>query len=88
MIPALLQLAAGREVSHELLAPAVLARRINQIIGGMAVLPWTVLDLPYEWLDLFDGMSGELPRMQDGMNRNAGKMDELRRQHYAKETRH
>lgn len=37
------------------------AQKINQVIGGAAVMPWEVDELPEEWLDLFTGMVDELP---------------------------
>lgn len=39
------------------------AQKINQVMGGAAVMPWEVDELPEEWLDLFSGMVDELPEM-------------------------
>jgi len=37
------------------------AQKINQVVGGAAVMPWEVDELPEEWIDLFNGMVDELP---------------------------
>ncbi len=39
------------------------AQKINQVMGGAAVMPWEVDELPEEWIDLFNGMVDELPAM-------------------------
>ncbi len=39
------------------------AQKINQVLGGIAVLPWEVDEIPDEWMDVFTGMVDELPAM-------------------------
>ena len=41
------------------------AQKINQVVGGAAVMPWEVDELPDEWLDVFVGMVDELPALMD-----------------------
>jgi len=64
------------------------ARKINQVIGGAAVMPWEVDELPEEWLDLFSGMVDELPAMIELVKEQEKAKDEwLRKNEYRKYAR-
>jgi hypothetical protein len=39
------------------------AQKINQVVGGAAVMPWEVDELPDEWMDAFAGIADDLPEV-------------------------
>lgn len=43
-----------------------LAQRINQLMGGAAVMPWEVRLLPDEYLMAFEGLIYDLPEASKG----------------------
>jgi hypothetical protein len=42
------------------------AQQINRTLGGLAVMPWEVDEIPDEWLAAFESLADELPQMQRG----------------------
>jgi hypothetical protein len=64
------------------------AQKINQVIGGAAVMPWEVDELPEEWLDLFTGMVDELPAVSRMVkNQEDARQEWLRKNEYRKYAR-
>lgn len=64
------------------------AQKVNQVVGGAAVMPWEVDELPEEWLDLFSGMVDELPRMNEMVKEQEKTRDEwLKKSGYRKYAR-
>jgi hypothetical protein len=45
---------------------ALLARKVNLFLGGAAVMPWEVGQVPDEWMMVMLGMVDELPKYQKG----------------------
>lgn len=43
------------------------AQQINRAMGGIAVLPWELDQLPEEWLLAFELLNDDLPVMREGM---------------------
>jgi hypothetical protein len=41
----------NKQTSDPLMVNVLLARRINGLIGGLAVSPWTVGEIPQDWID-------------------------------------
>lgn len=60
---ALLDIARTGRTNDERLIRIIRAQKINKVVGGAAVMPWEVDELPEEWLDLFTGMVDELPEV-------------------------
>ncbi len=75
----MLSLAEGGGTSEPHLAAVYLARMINQQLGGALVGPWDVEDLPEEWLDVFRGLSRDLPAMRAGKAQVAKTVEELKK---------
>lgn len=44
-----------------------MAQRINRVMGGVAVMPWELDVMPDEWLQAFEAISDDLPKMRSGM---------------------
>ena len=51
------------------------AQKVNRVLGGAAVMPWEVDDLPDEWLDAFDGLTDGMERMRE----HQAKVEEAKR---------
>jgi len=64
------------------------AQKINQVVGGAAVMPWEVDELPEEWLDLFSGMVDELPAVRQMVQEQESMRQEwLKKNEYRKYAR-
>lgn len=47
------------------MAVAILqAQAINQVLGGLVVMPWEVEELPDEWIDALRMFAVDLPKME------------------------
>lgn len=49
--------------SHEELTRVALAQMINRFSGGTVIAAWDVDQLPETWLDVFRGLSEDMPTM-------------------------
>ncbi len=59
----------------------MLAGLINRTLGGFAVAPWEVDDLPPEVLDPILALATELPAMRQGLGSIEAKKAEIRRRY-------
>lgn len=41
----------NKQTSDPLMGDVLLSRRINGLLGGLAVSPWTVGQIPQDWID-------------------------------------
>lgn len=57
------------------------AQMVNRVLGGYAVGPWDVGELPADWMDVFRGLENELPGMQNGMRQVEAVRDRFLRSH-------
>jgi hypothetical protein len=62
----LLNLAQGKGIKSGMLVDILRAQRINGIMGGVAVMPWEVDQLPGDWQDAFDALAVDFPQMRKG----------------------
>ncbi len=79
MTAGLLSLADGSSTQEPHLTAVYLARIINREMGGALVGPWDVGELPEEWLDVFRGLSRELPAMRAGRAEVAKTVAEMKK---------
>lgn len=49
------------------MARILIAQQINRTLGGIAVLPWELDQLPEEWELAFEMLIDDLPKMRSGM---------------------
>lgn len=64
------------------------AQKINQVVGGAAVMPWEVDELPDEWMDAFTGMVDDLPAVTAMVKAQEKTRDEwLKKNEYRKYAR-
>jgi hypothetical protein len=83
-----LEIARSGQTNDERLIKIIRAQQINHVVGGAAVMPWEVDELPEEWLDLFTGMVDELPAMTAMVKAQEKTRDEwLRKNEYRKYAR-
>lgn len=73
MTSALLEVARDGRTSDKRLKAVFLAKKANEVMGGAAIMPWDVENLPDEWLDVFCGLADELPGLQE-MNKNQARV--------------
>ncbi|NSW52210.1 MAG: hypothetical protein HPY85_06875 [Anaerolineae bacterium] len=46
-----------------------MAQMVNRMSGGAVISPWEVGELPQDWVDVFLGMTSELPTMREGFRK-------------------
>jgi hypothetical protein len=64
------------------------AQKINRVVGGAAVMPWEVDELPDEWMDAFTGIADDLPEVTAMVRAQEQTRDEwLRKNDYRKYAR-
>jgi hypothetical protein len=61
---ALFEVAREGRTNDEHLSNIFRAQKVNEVMGGMALMPWDVGDLPDEWMDVFCGLTDELPKLK------------------------
>ncbi len=69
----------GDGARHAMLADIELAQMINRACGGAVIAPWQVGELPEDWLDLFRGLTVQLPEMKRARAEAQRALDEARR---------
>lgn len=81
MTPALMGLARNESIRHPMVADILRANEINRICGGAVISPWEIDDLPMDWLDTFEGLAVDLPKMRKGQGQVESFKERWRKQH-------
>ena len=56
-----MNVSGGAAAGYPPLDDVLLARRVNQVLGGPFVAPWDVGQLPEEFIDIVEGLVEDLP---------------------------
>ena len=57
----MLEVARSGRTANPYLARIFRAQKINQAMGGLAVMPWQVDGIDDDWLEVFRALADELP---------------------------
>lgn len=74
-------LARGRGTSHPTLSRILIARMVNQALGGALVGPWDIDDLPDELIDAVQALVMDMPQYRAGVQRVESVFAKWRAQH-------